>query len=105
MFFRKGSDRKDIEEIKNAVSDDIDDAGELFIEKPAAREPVVSAPLFVKVEKYRETLEHLHEIKMFISGVRQLFGVLQEIENIRNDALKIFKATVQRLEKSVIEMD
>ncbi len=65
----------------------------------------MSAPLFVKVEKYREVLSDIQEMKVFIYGMKQLFGVLSELEAVRGDALKILRATVQRLEKNVTEVD
>lgn len=64
-----------------------------------------SAPLFVKVEKYRDILSGLQEIKTFISNVKQLFTIMHEVETVRSDTLKIMRASIQRLEKSIIEMD
>jgi chromosome condensin MukBEF ATPase and DNA-binding subunit MukB len=100
MFFKK--EREDIEEIKEAVKPE-----EIFPIKPIAEAPKEekSAPLFVKVDKYKEVLRDVQEQKVFISGMKQLFSILNEIENIRNDALKIMRATVQRLERNVTEID
>jgi hypothetical protein len=100
MFFKK--ERGDIEEIKEAVKPE-----EIFPTKPITEVPKEekSAPLFVKVDKYKEVLRDVQEQKVFISGMKHLFSILNEIENIRNDALKIMRATVQRLERSVTEID
>lgn len=65
----------------------------------------VSAPLFVKVDKYREILSGVQEMKIFISGTRQLFNVLHELETVRADAINIMRATIQKLEKSIVEID
>ena len=86
-------------EIKEIMDETYETPPELEVEQRS------SAPLFVKVDKYREMLIGVQEIKLFVSGVKQTFGILQELENVRNDALRIMKATVQRLEKSVIEID
>ncbi len=103
MLFRK--DRNDIEEIKSAMEEEPSD----FREPAPAPVPVprqeISAPLFVKVEKYREILSSVHEMKIFISGIRQLFDILNELEAVRSDAIKIMRATLQRLEKGVVEID
>ncbi len=64
-----------------------------------------SAPLFVKVEKYREVITSIQEMKLFISGVKDTFSILQELENVRSDAINIMKVTVQRLEKATMELD
>jgi len=62
-------------------------------------------PLFVKVEKYDEIIRNIEEIKILLSGIRQVFDILNELEIIRIDAIKIIRATIQRLEKTLLEMD
>ncbi|HLD83614.1 MAG TPA: hypothetical protein VI979_02050 [archaeon] len=64
-----------------------------------------TAPLFVKVDKYYGILKDIQEMKMFLSGTKHLYHVLEEVENVRNDTLKVMRATIQRLEKSVTEID
>lgn len=103
MLFRK--ERKDdLEEIKNAMEEG---PTEMATPEPTFQEVKreISAPLFVKVEKYREILSSVQEMKIFISGVRQLFNILNELEAVRSDTIKIMRATVQRLEKGVLEID
>lgn len=104
MLFRK--DRDDMEEIKKAMEEEPTDVKEPLHEValPEARREI-SAPLFVKVEKYREVLTGVHEMKIFIAGIRQLFDILNELEAVRSDTIKIMRATLQRLEKSVVEID
>lgn len=63
------------------------------------------APLFVKVEKYNELLTSLGEIKSFINGIKQVFSTLQQVEEAREDAIKILRASVQRLERAITEVD
>jgi len=70
-----------------------------------AQKPDLSSPLFVKVDKYREVLTTIHEMKLFISSVKQMFAVLRELEAVRSDAINIMNATLHRVEKSVLEMD
>ncbi|MCX6816101.1 MAG: hypothetical protein NT120_04595 [Candidatus Aenigmarchaeota archaeon] len=120
MFFKK-KDAPILQEIKNAMNEQeefptIKQIGNLppkpqiptmpnlpVMDKPVERD--ASAPLFVKVDKYREILKGLQEMKLFVSGVKQTFTVLQEIESIRADTINIMRATVQRLEKSLTEID
>ncbi|MBI5061036.1 MAG: hypothetical protein HZB67_01870 [Candidatus Aenigmarchaeota archaeon] len=63
------------------------------------------APLFVKVEKYRDVLATIAEIRMFVSSMKQLFAVINDLEALRSDAHKIMRATVQRMDKALIEID
>lgn len=64
-----------------------------------------SAPLFVKVDKYRDLITAVQEMKLFAASVRGVFNVLQEAESVRNDSLNILRATIQRLERSLTEID
>mgnify|MGYP001589668780 CR=1 FL=1 len=106
MFFKRKpheeKQEKHYEEIKKSMDLPIEPSyEEEFIER---KEPV-SAPLFVKVEKYQNVLASMNEMRSFVSSMKQLFNVLYELETVRNDSLKIMRATVQRLEKSLMEID
>ncbi|MBI4019636.1 MAG: hypothetical protein HY364_05310 [Candidatus Aenigmarchaeota archaeon] len=123
MIFQKKSE---MQEIKDALSQDNPSVQKYYgrenfakeeNRRAAAHEPVRteddavappvkgSAPLFVKIDKYYDILKDLQEMKMFLAGTKHLYHVLEEVENVRNDTLKIMRATIQRLEKSVVEMD
>ena len=108
MFFKK--EREDIKEIKEAVMPEEIPIPEEFMREEVPRgeaSPVdeKGAPLFVKVDKYKEVLRDVQELKVFISGMKQLFSILNDLENVRNDSLKIMRATMQRLERTVVEID
>ncbi|MFH0832512.1 MAG: hypothetical protein V1900_02210 [Candidatus Aenigmatarchaeota archaeon] len=109
MFFAKKDKEKSIEEIKKAMEeapiDELDD--DLVLNEDIRERPreESAAPLFVKVEKYREILNDIQEMKVFVSGLKQLFNIIHELETVRSDALNILRTTTQRLEKSIIEID
>jgi hypothetical protein len=108
MFFRKKQNPQEpVREADMIETESI--KTEPFPEPPKIeeKEPHTEeyAPLFVKVEKYRDILRLLGEIRSFISGLKQLFVVISEIEGIRDDAMKIMRATVSRLEKAAAEID
>ena len=81
--------------------------------QPAVSRPAVqrtyeeqpAAPLFVKVERYREVLRDVHEMKLYVSGIKQLLDLMHDIETIRIDAWKIMRATIQRIDKTLVEVD
>ena len=107
MLFRKEK-KNELEEIKNIMEEKPTEfPGLLPSPEPTFQEVKrdISAPLFVKVEKYREIISGVQEMKIFISGVRQLFNILNDLESVRGDAIKIMRATLQRLEKGVLEID
>ncbi|MFH1631185.1 MAG: hypothetical protein ABIA21_03110 [Candidatus Aenigmatarchaeota archaeon] len=72
---------------------------------PSKREMMGVAPMFIKVEKYKEIIDALQEIKNFSNGIKQLFVALTEIESIRNDAMKMLRVSVQRMEKATVDID
>ncbi len=102
MFFKRKPDKeKQYEEIKKGM-DEFSEPHEEFIER---KPEMTAAPLFVKVEKYQTVLSSISEMRSFVSNMKQLFNVLYELETVRNDSLKIMRANVQRLEKSLLEID
>ncbi|MBI4896555.1 MAG: hypothetical protein HY832_03335 [Candidatus Aenigmarchaeota archaeon] len=111
MLFQRKNNSPDLDEIKGAVerSDDMpfeetNEPAEMEL-GPSLEQDPMAAPLFVKVEKYREILMHMQEMKLYISGTKQLFALMQELDAIRADAIKTYRASMQRLEKSVQQVD
>ena len=102
MFFSK-KENPELNEIKEAVEPSEPAVYDNNVYKKRTEE--TDAPLFVKVEKYKEMLRSIREMLAFVSGVKQLFAVLNEIEAVRVDAINIMRATVQRLEKNMIQID
>lgn len=100
MFFNKRE--KDFQDIKRAVEEP---ATLEEIEQLPQEEEQRDAPLFVKVDKYKDLIDLIREMKEFASGLKQTFAVINEAEALRNDALKIMRTTVQRLDKALNEMD
>ncbi|MEM7816300.1 MAG: hypothetical protein QXZ20_00105 [Candidatus Aenigmatarchaeota archaeon] len=72
------------------------------VEKEASS---ITIPLFVKVDKYKEIITTIQEIKTFLAGLRNLFLLLEEIEQTRNDTLNTLRITLQRIEKNIIQLD
>jgi hypothetical protein len=106
MLFRRKEDR-DLGEIKEAMEQPMEEIPTAPAPQRTAQQMhgELGAPLFVKVEKYREVLTTLQEVKLFTAGVRQLLGILHEVEAIRSDATNIMRATVERLDRAITEID
>ena len=104
MFFPKKEKKKEVAEIKEVMDPMPPEPPppEYIPQVPHDRD---FAPLFVKVDKYKETLTTIQEMKIFVSGIKQLFTILHELETVRTDAVKIMRATIQRLERNLLEMD
>ncbi len=63
------------------------------------------APLFVKVEKYRETVLGLQEIKTYLSGVREIFEVVKDLEELRKISVDMVLSSIEKLETTVADLD
>jgi hypothetical protein len=72
---------------------------------PVSEEAEKFAPIFVKLDKYRGIISELEEMRTFVNSIKQIFSVLADIESSRDDALKVMKAAIQRLEKSMTMID
>ena len=106
LFRKKDNEYSEIHDIKNAVEDKIPEIEHITEQEIKPIQKISgSAPLFVKIDKYREVLESIQEIKIFISGIKQMFNIMQEIESTKKETDKIMKATTQRLERCVLGID
>ncbi len=106
MLFRKRDDRAEIRDIKEVMEQPIEETPTQPQRQPVSQvQQELGAPLFVKVEKYREVLSALQEVKLFVSGIKHLFAIINEIDAVRADATNIMRATVERLDKGVVEID
>ncbi|MCD6215934.1 MAG: hypothetical protein J7J92_02565 [Candidatus Aenigmarchaeota archaeon] len=121
MLFKKKEDI-DIDELKRLVKDSSEQKKlPVAIQRPQQAAPKSdtatparqvpksyeseSAPLFIKLSKYNEVLSNLQELKAFIAGLKQVFQILSEIEILRSEALKLMRASVQRIERNIVELD
>ena len=123
-FFRRKPEPKpyNAEEIKQAVArEELPTASmsppvqpmqsnppQMHYEKPMFQEDIHipdTAPLFVKIERYREIVASLNESKRFLSSMKQMFLVMNELQGIQQDSMNMLKASIQRLEKSLEWID
>ena len=106
MFFKKERDR-DFDDIKDEVIED----------EPVRLQPQIrtreempthqdaGAPLFVKVDKYRDLIASVQELKLYLGATRSIFALFTDLEAVRAESLNVLRATVQRLERTITEMD
>ena len=110
-FFSRKERRYDENEIKRAVESDPMDIEQF--PAPVSQEKKIyepsgipaEAPLFIKVEKYREIAASVNEMRLFISGIKQVFLTMNEIQEVQQNTVNILRVSVQRLEKSMEWID
>lgn len=75
---------------------------------PISRKPSKSdgsAPLFIKVDRYNEILDNLQQTKALLSGVKSVFPLLLEVDNVKKDAIDALRLTMQKIEKNIVILD
>jgi len=63
------------------------------------------APLFVKIDRYKEILEKLEEIKVALHGMTDVMVLLNEVEHIRDSTIKALRQATTDLTDALIALD
>ena len=65
----------------------------------------IGAPVFVKVDEYKEILDVLDLIKSKISEIRQTLGGISEIRNEEDAEVSMWNSTIDDIEKKISDID
>lgn len=84
-----------------------------IVEKTVEHVPVMqrpaksdgSAPLFIKVDRYNEILDNLQQTKALLMGIKSVFPLLVEVDNVKKDAIDVLRLTMQKIEKNIVLLD
>lgn len=63
------------------------------------------APLFVKIDRYKEILEKLEQIKVSLHSLTDVMVLLNEVEHIRESTVKALRQGVTDLTDALIALD
>ncbi|QQG39648.1 MAG: hypothetical protein HYS81_04735 [Candidatus Aenigmatarchaeota archaeon] len=63
------------------------------------------APLFVKIDRYKEILQKLEEIKVSLHSVTDTMVLLNEVEHVRDSTMKAMRQAVTDLTDVLISLD
>ncbi|MCD6368059.1 MAG: hypothetical protein J7L45_03160, partial [Candidatus Aenigmarchaeota archaeon] len=124
ILFRKNKDKKkELEEIKNTVK------GENLSNvplppppppqpspQPSSNQPLVPkppekkitpdmAPLFVKIDRYREVLKKLQELKMLLKRMTRLISLSYEVDEIKGDVTERIRDATSKITDTLISLD
>lgn len=80
---------------------------EPFEEKPVEtkKEPAQFAPLFIKLDRYKNILHQMAEIKMTMLTVKNTLSVINEMDKLKGDSMKMIQDAVERVEKKLTTLD
>lgn len=63
------------------------------------------APLFVRVENYRDILGTMEEIKNMIGDLKELFSLMSSVDEVKRDGMDGLKKGISDLADALIAMD
>ena len=69
------------------------------------REERTGAPVFVKVDEYKEILDVLDMIKGKIKEIRGTLGSINELRNEEDSELAMWNSTINDIEKKIESID
>ncbi|MFP4116558.1 MAG: hypothetical protein ACLFQ8_00685 [Candidatus Aenigmatarchaeota archaeon] len=63
------------------------------------------APLFVKIDKYNEVLQDLESVRSSLADLKQLFELMNEVDNIKRRGMKELREGMANLANTLVSMD
>jgi len=73
--------------------------------EPAKQEKTGFAPLFVKIDRYRNILKSLAEIKTTLALMKNAFVMLGEIDKIEDENMNVIANALDKIEKKMSALD
>jgi Asp-tRNA(Asn)/Glu-tRNA(Gln) amidotransferase C subunit len=111
LRFRKKEDEKktkEIEEIKKSVERVEEEKLEdilptIQLEKPPERPRF--APLFIKIERYREVLDKMELLKASLLNLRDIIKVSEQLDRLKVEAENLMQKNLREIIKIVTDLD
>jgi len=72
---------------------------EVEVKKPAF------APLFVKLDRYRQILYLLNELRTTMVAIKNAFSILAEVDRLREENSKLIKSAIDKVDKRLTSLD
>ena len=69
------------------------------------REQKTGAPVFVKVDDYREILDVLEMIRAKVNEIKQTIGSLKSLRSEENAELEVWGNTISEIERKIGSID
>ena len=132
-FFRRKSKEEDLDELKDIVErtkvpempeEEVEPKEEMITTQeetmPIQQKPVqegtpptpveeprrpVFAPLFVKIEKYRNVLSSINDLKTTIIMLKNALYIQRQIEGLRDENRKFLELAINKIDKKIVSLD
>lgn len=63
------------------------------------------APVFIKLTRYKQILNSMNYIKMSLNLIRNQIAILNELEKLRADNMKLLQSTFEKVNDKLIKLD
>jgi len=63
------------------------------------------APLFVKIEKYRNVLSHINDLRTTIIMLKNALSIQKQIEGLRDENRKFLELAINKMDKKIVSLD
>jgi len=63
------------------------------------------APLFVKLEKYRNVLNSINDLKTTIIMLKNALAIQKQIEGLRDENRKFLELAINKMDKKIVSLD
>lgn len=73
--------------------------------KEVKREKPMIAPLFIKLDRYRQILSHLQELRRTLGSIKNAFSILNELDRLRYENMKSLQGTIELVDKKLADLD
>lgn len=64
-----------------------------------------SAPLFIKIDRYREVIQQLEEIRKTLGTIKNLLNLLANVDELKGETMNTFKDAISEVTDSLISLD
>lgn len=75
------------------------------IEMPSVSEPKNFAPLFIKIDKYKEVLQKVQKMKSIVNNLNRLVALQNTIEKARSDSIEAMRKNVDDFQQTIKTLD
>ncbi len=69
------------------------------------QEKMSFAPLFVKLDRYKQILNTMNYLKNTMNMIKNTFSILNELEKIRMENLRLVQETIEKADKKILTLD
>ena len=103
---KKKDDIKEVKEVVEPSRPIMQKPAELpAIDIPSVSEPKNFAPLFIKIDKYKEVLQKVQKMKNIVNNLNRLILLQDSIEKARADSIDSMKKNIQDFQTTVQTLD